>query len=684
MSDIPAIQARRSGDSFMAVKHTMLRFKNLVDLTVEKVNIRYAYTARQLDMQTSYIENLVSDIREKVGQREPSLVTKEQINRGSYYDKTKILRPDEYDYEPILDFSEHISNVTDLIEDESMPSLKDQGYKTIRFQEKKLHKGVRQQHLIRRPTPPNGDVELKCRELLAKIRQVVNRVLEEMQRDGSGRVTFIGECDHTKDAPYDYKKRQISTHNEPHGPSVWLRVGAPLGTTDIDMCFCLQWKPHKLGPSVMVPTKKGWLESVVSLPDNSRYTLTPAHEKLLLTFKYVTHLTSLLMPSRFSWSVSSYTLKAVILHHQRYLQGGCHTDNIGKCFMSIIDIMLKPNEEFDNEENVVHLTNQHISIPDIVYTKKDLQISNVKRVSMLVSMFWIAQHVKLNRNTDWFEVFVRNDKDEIKKHPTLKSLDDSLKRFHKIAGKGKVELEWQHDTSKTRVTIMGEDFKEDTSTSGSNGVIPPRPDTDIGHDTKPPCRSSDTSDQSTQGAAPKTVNSRMKKSDEYMYGSIPTTQDQADMPEPRSLGPQAQSVEATLPAEQGASYQPETPSKTCSKYNPSGKTKKQEKCEPTYGKKEESNKHVRKPTEERKYECAKCMNAFDLKSTLSNHEKICQRTDKPFKCTVCKKSFKAERYLKEHIKGHENPDQYKCDICGDTFPYRPTLHSHKRSKHKNQ
>ncbi|CAH1797753.1 unnamed protein product [Owenia fusiformis] len=627
----------------------MVRLKNLVDKTVEKVDIRRKYSARQLDMQTAYIEKLVSDIRRKVGLREPALATNEQINRGSYYDGTKILDPDEYDYEPILDLSKHITNVT-----EPMPGLKEQGYKTILFREKELHKHIHEQYLVR--TFPNGkDAELKCRELLAKIRQNVNRVLEDMHKEGT--VMFIGECDHTKD-PKDYDKntREISTHNAPHGPSVWLRVGAPLGTTDIDMCFCLKWKPHELGPSVMVPTNKGWLESVVSLPDNSIYKLTPVHKNLLLTVKYVTHLTSALMSSKFSYSVSSYILKAVILHHQTE----CRSDNIDKCFIAIIyDMMLKPNEEFDEHENVVFLTNRHIEIPDIVYREKALQISGEKRVSLLISMLWVVQHVKLNSNTDWFDAFLRNDKGEIKKNSTLRSLNESLKKFFKITDTGKVDFEWQHDKMKTSVRVTGVNSKEDRLKSGRKGVKNQRSETH-------------TSDQPAYGLVPKTENSRKKKNDENKYGSKPSAQDQAQLPEPAAL-----QVPVASSQRKG-----QTPTKTCSKRSPPEKTKKQAKCEQTNDNKEKVVKHLATPTVEKKYECAKCMTAFKAKSTLRNHEEICQRTDKPFHCKVCRKSFKAERYLKEHIKGHENPEQYECDICGDKFPYRGTLQGHKRSKHK--
>ena len=38
-------------------------------------------------------------------------------------------------------------------------------------------------------------------------------------------------------------------------------------------------------------------------------------------------------------------------------------------------------------------------------------------------------------------------------------------------------------------------------------------------------------------------------------------------------------------------------------------------------------------------------------------------------CDHCGKWIKKIKYLKEHLKGHDNPDRYQCSQCGSVYKY---------------
>ncbi|XP_063171773.1 hypermethylated in cancer 2 protein [Candoia aspera] len=96
---------------------------------------------------------------------------------------------------------------------------------------------------------------------------------------------------------------------------------------------------------------------------------------------------------------------------------------------------------------------------------------------------------------------------------------------------------------------------------------------------------------------------------------------------------------------------------------------------------EQLNAHVEKHTEEELY--IKEEGAFDDKEEeaedLSNPSQPYASESRPFKCSVCEKSYKDPATLRQHEKTHWLTRPFPCNICGKMFTQRGTMTRHMRS-----
>ncbi|CAH1801129.1 unnamed protein product [Owenia fusiformis] len=436
----------------LSKSHNTKRLTKFINLTANTVDIRNVYAESQLEEHTSFVENLVKDILENVGKIEPALATDGLINRGSYYDRTKILHPDEYDYHPILGLSQYVTDVTNASD-----SHEDDGKRKIRINVNKLPYPLPSE-CLENINENDGEADLRTEELLNMLLNTISAVLKEMETRKS--VKFYWSQNYRR----SYKKEIDNVVI--HGPSALLiRVGAPLGITDIDLCFCLKWKPHELGPSVHIIDRKNswdiWLESVVELPNSDKYVLTPPHRKLFLTLKYLSNLTRLL---GIVWQISSHVLKTLILNHQQK----CRASSLGECLISIInELIVKPDDEhnpcdipddeYNCDEDFLYLFYSNLLIPNPIFPGEPQRLSPNDRIPMLISMVWIVQHIKLNRSNNWWNAFLSNNLIGVRRNRILQSLMDGLHEYYLLAtskSHGRyVKLEWQHDAKKSIVLI---------------------------------------------------------------------------------------------------------------------------------------------------------------------------------------------------------------------------------------
>ena len=73
------------------------------------------------------------------------------------------------------------------------------------------------------------------------------------------------------------------------------------------------------------------------------------------------------------------------------------------------------------------------------------------------------------------------------------------------------------------------------------------------------------------------------------------------------------------------------------------------------------------------YVCEKCGKTYQHKEVRNMHSAHCGINKPKITCDHCGKWIKKIKYLKEHLKGHDNPERYQCSQCGSVYKYRSGL-----------
>ncbi|CAH1793338.1 unnamed protein product, partial [Owenia fusiformis] len=282
---------------------------------------------------------------------------------------------------------------------------------------------------------------------------------------------YIGKRHHKKEQHPSYTLGKFSMHEYLHGPSVWLRVGGPLGTTDIDLCFCVQGTQG----SVLVPIDSNcgkcpkyihWTESIVEpqhqAPDHQLHNPTGHHKQLFLVLKYISHLYN-----RIHWYIyhersyagllSSYSYKLLIMNHQKRCTGS--DLNIGKCFEDVVEYIFNQFKTGGNDSDQYRVLSLFIFLPDTYYPDRKVWVFNgyVNSVELTV-LLWMLKHVKHSSGTQWWQKLLDDDfpNNVSSGDILLQSLLDSVKHVRDALSQGKlrVNLDWQHeDGTRTHLTI---------------------------------------------------------------------------------------------------------------------------------------------------------------------------------------------------------------------------------------
>ncbi|CAL8136876.1 unnamed protein product [Orchesella dallaii] len=90
------------------------------------------------------------------------------------------------------------------------------------------------------------------------------------------------------------------------------------------------------------------------------------------------------------------------------------------------------------------------------------------------------------------------------------------------------------------------------------------------------------------------------------------------------------------------------------------------------------------PEEEKNFEYDPFPKKFFMEKLLKDHKKKAHALGKPWKCKVCGKDFKFEKYLKEHEIGHEEVKPFECHLCGMGFTRRHVLNRHLGNVHEGK
>ena len=75
----------------------------------------------------------------------------------------------------------------------------------------------------------------------------------------------------------------------------------------------------------------------------------------------------------------------------------------------------------------------------------------------------------------------------------------------------------------------------------------------------------------------------------------------------------------------------------------------------------------------------KCGRWFMRKSDLVLHVETHKKN--VIKCEVCDHTTTLPKYMKEHMKSHENKLPYQCNICHKRFLWRSGVRAHKQCEH---
>lgn len=76
-----------------------------------------------------------------------------------------------------------------------------------------------------------------------------------------------------------------------------------------------------------------------------------------------------------------------------------------------------------------------------------------------------------------------------------------------------------------------------------------------------------------------------------------------------------------------------------------------------------------------KHNCNICRKSFKTQNILRQHMRI-HTGDKPFVCDLCNKAFSQMASLKYHQATHSDDRPYKCDGCAKTFKLKPPFKKH--------
>ncbi|CAH1799901.1 unnamed protein product [Owenia fusiformis] len=364
--------------------------RNTVKLSQEQKQRLDAYVAAGYDVaklqfsdadvknQKDHVEHIVKTLVHELGEHFPALKVRKQLGTGSFYNNTRILSPDEFDYLLILCLTSQVEK-----EETGNDSVK------IKVIDESLRKYMKK-YLSTYSDNLSGplltdDNFLQSEQFVGVLINTIHECLEQLQKKGvisyKGKHVFEHSIDTLKaqDTMLEYNMLkyakpeyqpddesyipELSLHDVildelPHGAAVRLRVQGPLGPADIDLGFCIESSTTGAGRYISIPLGMGneWVPSFYQ--NLSHPKLNEHHGKILTFLKYLLRECKLVS----NYTFNSHNLKTCVVIHQKVCEqkqydkdrslGGCLIDiafymfeKRGKIWKTFDELLIPYKEE---------------------------------------------------------------------------------------------------------------------------------------------------------------------------------------------------------------------------------------------------------------------------------------------------------------------------------------------------
>ncbi|XP_069840702.1 zinc finger protein 646 [Dendropsophus ebraccatus] len=93
----------------------------------------------------------------------------------------------------------------------------------------------------------------------------------------------------------------------------------------------------------------------------------------------------------------------------------------------------------------------------------------------------------------------------------------------------------------------------------------------------------------------------------------------------------------------------------------------------------ELESHQESHKEDRPYKCNQCDKSYRHAGSLVNHKKTHQIG--LYTCLICQKEYSNPMGLKSHLRTHSEEKRFKCEQCGEAFRMSQQLYNHRKSLH---